>query len=65
MEKYFVIHLLRNKAGLETNKVCGVFNTKQAAEAYQDKYDRRMLDSHMIIATLQLDEKGRILPQLL
>lgn len=63
MKKYLVIHMVKNSQGIATNKVCGVFNLPQDAEAYKDKYDRRMLDSYMITATLELDEKGRFVPQ--
>lgn len=63
MKKYLVIHMVKNSQGIAYNKVCGVFDLPQEAEAYKDKYDRRMLDSYMITATLDLDEKGRFVPQ--
>lgn len=63
MKKYLVIHMVKNSQGIAYNKVCGVFNLPQEAESYKDKYDRRMLDSYMITATLDLDEKGRFVPQ--
>ena len=63
MKKYLVIHMVKNSQGIAYNKVCGVFDLPQDAEAYKDKYDRRMLDSYMVTATLELDEKGRFVPQ--
>lgn len=63
MRKYLVIHMVKNSQGIAYNKVCGVFDLPQEAEAYKDKYDRRMLDSYMVTATLDLDEKGRYVPQ--
>ena len=63
MKKYLVIHMVKNVQGIAYNKVCGVFDLPQDAEAYKDKYDRRMLDSYMVTATLDLDEKGRFVPQ--
>ena len=63
MKKYLVIHMTKNSQGISTNKVCGVFNFPQDAEAYRDRHDRRMLDSYMVIAELEYDEKGRFVPQ--
>ena len=63
MKKYLVIHMTKNSQGISTNKVCGVFNFPQDAEAYRDRHDRRMLDSYMVIAELEYDEKGNFVPQ--
>lgn len=63
MKKYLVIHMTKNSQGISTNKVCGVFNFPQDAEAYRDRHDRRMLDSYMVIAELDYDEKGNFVPQ--
>lgn len=63
MKKYLVIHMVKNSQGIAYNKICGVFDLPQDAEVYKDKYDRRMLDSYMVTATLDLDEKGRFVPQ--